>query len=229
MAQRRMFSKSITRTDKFLDMPQSAQNLYFHLGIEADDDGFVSPKMIMRTLGSMDDDLSVLILKGFVIPFESGVLVITHWKENNYIQSDRYKPTIYQKELEELGWIGNVYKLDTQVRLGKVRLGKESSQERVFENKNLLKERKPTPEDFRDFEKFWSVYPRQERKPRALEEWCKISPSPELINKIVEAVSAQKNTEQWQEERYIPHPHTWLAEKRWEEEIKTQLADVKKY
>ena len=126
MANRRMFSRTIIRTDAFLDMPQTAQLLYFHLGIEADDDGFVSPKMIMRTLGSGDDDLKVLIAKEYVIPFENGVIVIRHWKENNYIQSDRYKPTIYQNEYK-LACEDSVYKLDTQVRLGKYSIVKSNT------------------------------------------------------------------------------------------------------
>ena len=121
-----MFSKSIIRTDNFLDMPLTAQCLYFHLGIEADDDGFVTPKMVMRTLGSNEDDLKVLIAKQFVIPFESGVIVIRHWKENNYIQSDRYKATIFQNEYK-LACEDNVYALDTQVRLGKVSIEKKST------------------------------------------------------------------------------------------------------
>ena len=99
MANRRMFAKSIIRTDQFLDMPQSAQNLYFHLGVEADDDGFVTPKVVMRMLGSTDDDLRLLVGKKFVIPFEGGVLVITHWRIHNEIRQDRYKPTIYQEEI----------------------------------------------------------------------------------------------------------------------------------
>jgi len=78
-----MFSRSIVRTDAFLEMPLPAQSLYFHLGMEADDDGFVNPKMIMRTLGSSEDDLKVLLGKRFLIPFEIGVIVIRHWKENN--------------------------------------------------------------------------------------------------------------------------------------------------
>jgi len=94
MAQRRMFSKNVARTDQFLDMPPSTQNLYFHLGLEADDDGFVSPKMIMRMLGSTQDDYSVLVAKGFIIPFQSGVIVIRHWRVNNELKSDRYKPSI---------------------------------------------------------------------------------------------------------------------------------------
>lgn len=129
MANRRMFSQRITGDEKFLEMPTSAQNLYFHLGIYADDDGFVNPQKIVRMIGANPDDLKVLLAKGFVIPFETGVIVITHWKENNYIQADRYTPTIYQDEYKKLECIQNVYSLDTQVRLGKskVRLGKDIS------------------------------------------------------------------------------------------------------
>ena len=120
-----MFSKTIVKTDAFLDMSQTAQNLYFHLGMEADDDGFVSPKMVMRLLGSTEDDFKVLIIKKFLIPFESGVIVIRHWKQNNYIQSDRYQPTIYQDEFK-IACEDNVYNLDTQYSIDKNRLEKKS-------------------------------------------------------------------------------------------------------
>jgi len=99
MAERRMFTKTIIESDLFLDMPISARLLYYDMGMRGDDDGFVnSPKRVMRVTGVHDDDLKVLIAKGFVIPFESGVLVIRHWKTHNYIRSDRYKPTQYKYE-----------------------------------------------------------------------------------------------------------------------------------
>ena len=99
MARRRMFSMDVVDTDLFLEMPTSAQALYFHLGMRADDDGFVSsPKRIMRSVGCAEDDLRLLIAKNFVIPFDSGVCVITDWKLNNYLRSDRYTPTIYISE-----------------------------------------------------------------------------------------------------------------------------------
>jgi len=119
-----MFSQRIVGDERFLEMPLSTQTLYFHLGVYADDDGFVNPKKIIRMIGANPDDLKLLITKQFVIPFETGVVVITNWKENNYIQGDRYHPTIYQDEIKQLECIQDVYKLDTQVRLGKVRLGK---------------------------------------------------------------------------------------------------------
>lgn len=103
MAERRMFAKTIIDSDAFLDMPLSAQALYFHLSMRADDDGFVNnPKKISRMIGASDDDCKLLIMKRFIITFESGVIVIKHWKIHNYIQKDRYKPTVYQEEMAML-------------------------------------------------------------------------------------------------------------------------------
>ena len=139
MAERRMFAKTIVDSDMFIDMPMSARLLYYDLAMRADDDGFVnSPKKIMRFVGASMDDMNVLIAKQFIIPFESGVVAIKHWKIHNYIQKDRYKATSYQAEKESLtlkngtyytddlpdvsnldtGCIQDVYSLDTQVRLG---------------------------------------------------------------------------------------------------------------
>ena len=99
MAERRMFAKTIIDSDAFLDMPLSAQALYFHLSMRADDDGFINnPKKIQRMIGASDDDCKLLLMKRFIIAFESGVVVIKHWKIHNYIQKDRYKPTVYQEE-----------------------------------------------------------------------------------------------------------------------------------
>ena len=146
MAERRMFAKTIIDSDMFIDMPMSARLLYYDLAMRADDDGFVnSPKKIMKFVGASVDDMNVLIAKQFIIPFESGVVVIKHWKIHNYIQKDRYKATSYQAEKESLTLkngtyytddlpdvsnldtecIQDVYSLDTQVRLGKDRLGKD--------------------------------------------------------------------------------------------------------
>ena len=133
-----MFSLEVIDTDLFLSMPNSAQSLYFHFGMRADDDGFVSsPKKILKFVEAKEDDLKILIAKQFIIPFESGVVVITHWKLNNQIQKDRYKNTIYREEMALLSQnkngvynldaecIQSVSKMETQVRLGKGSLGKE--------------------------------------------------------------------------------------------------------
>lgn len=98
-----MFSKTIVDSDAFLDMPMSTQCLYFHLNMRADDDGFVNnPKRIQRMVGAADDDLKLLIAKSFILSFESGVIVIKHWRMNNYLRNDRYKPTAYQDEKNKL-------------------------------------------------------------------------------------------------------------------------------
>lgn len=98
MANRRMFSLDIVASDAFLEMPTSTRELYFHLGMYADDEGFVNPKKIMRMIGASEDDLKVLLGKRFLLAFESGVVVVKHWKMNNYLQNDRIKPTVYLEE-----------------------------------------------------------------------------------------------------------------------------------
>ena len=96
MAQRRMFSLQVVDTDAFMDMPLSAQALYFHLSMRADDDGFIdNARRIQKLLGAADDDLRILIAKGFILAFDSGVIVVKNWKISNYIQKDLYKPTQY--------------------------------------------------------------------------------------------------------------------------------------
>lgn len=113
MAERRMFARSVVNSDSFLDMPASTRALYFHLGMEADDDGFLNnPKGLVRYFGSAQDDLKLLISKGFLIPFDSGVVVIRHWKQSNYIQKDRYRHTKCKTEFEMLSLSDGVYSLD---------------------------------------------------------------------------------------------------------------------
>ena len=139
MAERRMFAKTIIDSDAFLDMPTSAQALYFHLAMRADDEGFVnSPRKIMRMVGASEDDARLLLMKKFIIAFDSGVIVIKHWRIHNYIQSDRFKPTSYREEREKLtikdngaytldtGCIQDVSTSETQVRLGKDSIDKDS-------------------------------------------------------------------------------------------------------
>ena len=130
-----MFSKKITDTDLFLEMPLSTQALYFHLNMHADDDGFIAnTKTIRRMVGASEDDLKLLFTKQFIFAFESGVVVIKDWKIHNYIRKDTYNPTIYGKEKAQLGEDNNhsytfrrrdVDDSSPQVRLGKDRLGKD--------------------------------------------------------------------------------------------------------
>lgn len=130
MARRRMFSLDVVDTDRFLDMPSSTQALYFHLGMRADDDGFVaSPKRTAAMCGCSADDLNLLAAKGFVRPFESGVLVIVDWRKNNQIRPDRYTPTQFLDEKAQLGIPAvnqSTYRRVPQVSIDKDRTDKVS-------------------------------------------------------------------------------------------------------
>ena len=165
MAERRMFAKRIIDSDAFLDMPLSTQSLYFHLSMRADDEGFINnPKRIQRMIGASDDDCKLLIAKGFILVFETGVIVIKHWKIHNYIQKDRFKPTICSEEKKEIvteedgtytQCTRNGYALDTQVSIGKVSIGKVNNIEppkgvekippdiEIEKEKDIEKESKP--------------------------------------------------------------------------------------
>jgi len=110
-----MFDRAIIETDNFLDLPTSCKALYFLLGMEADDEGFVSPKRVTRLYGGSDDDIKILSAKNFVIPFESGVVVITDWNENNYLDSNRIKPTRYKEEKNKILTQGKRYVLNNSL------------------------------------------------------------------------------------------------------------------
>ena len=150
MSSKRMFNTQIVDSDAFLSMPLSSQALYFHLGMSADDDGFLNnPVQIARAINASQDDMNLLLLKKFILRFDTGVMVIKHWKINNYIRSDRYKPTLYQDELRQLEvkqdggyrFIGAIEnektpinqevlpvrsQKDTEIRLDKIKLDKIS-------------------------------------------------------------------------------------------------------
>ena len=103
MAERRMLSRTILDSDKFLDMPLTTQALYIHLIMNADDDGFLNnSQKITRMIGAGKKDFELLISAEFIIDFNNGICAVKHWKLHNYIRSDRYKPTVYQDELSRL-------------------------------------------------------------------------------------------------------------------------------
>jgi hypothetical protein len=155
MAERRMFAKSIVLSDAFLDMPLSARCLYFTLGMMADDDGFVSgPKSIMRQCGASEDDMKMLLAKRYILSFESGVIVIKHWRINNYLRSDRYQQTTYIEEkdtltLDQKGAYTEINKVGIPSMgipsIGKDRLGKDSKE------KNIKKFVPPTFEEVKAY------------------------------------------------------------------------------
>ena len=157
MAERRMFAKTIIDSDAFLDMPLSTQALYFHLSMRADDEGFINnPKKIQRMVGASEDDLKLLMAKNFIIPFDSGIVVIKHWKIHNYIRGDRIKKTVYTEEaallhekesgaytLEPASVLplsgecqSSGSQMSAQVRLGKDRLGKVRGEDKAPRHKH---------------------------------------------------------------------------------------------
>lgn len=231
MAQRRMFSRKITESDQFLDMPMSSQVLYFHVNMQADDDGFVgNVKMIKRMIGASDDDLKILIAKEYLIPFESGVVVIKDWKIHNYIRSDRYNETFYkyEKSLLELDSnnsylvgipdvIPEVDQRLPQVRLGKDRLGKGSKD--IGEPSNKL----PESELKSDFETLWAIYPNKKGKAKALTSYRKAMKDGVAnsdIEKGIKAYSREIEHKRTSPE-YIAHGSTWFSNKRWEDDYET--------
>lgn len=182
-----MFSLDVVDTDAFLDLPISSQALYFHLGMRADDDGFVSsPKRVTAMIGANQDDLKLLIAKGFAIALNNGIVVIRHWRQNNYIQKDRYKETIYQEELSLLSVENGVYKegmykMDTSciqdVSTGKYSIDNNilcspgGERERTEEKKQTQEPDKKTAlqQEAEDFEKIYAIYPKKRGKAKAFE------------------------------------------------------------
>lgn len=175
MANRRMFSLDVVDTDKFLEMPVTTQALYFHLGMRADDDGFVSsPKRITKSIGCDDDDFKLLIAKGYLIPFESGVVVISDWNINNWIRPDRKHNTRFEQEKAFLEVKNDVYtlpdklqpidnqlttKCHTEVSLGKDSISKDNKQ---CASDNALRASKSAINEF--FESIWKLYPSKKGK-----------------------------------------------------------------
>lgn len=173
MADKRMFAKSIVDSDIFLEMPISARLLYYDLGMRADDDGFVdSPKKIMRIIGASTDDMNILIARKFIIPFDSGIVVIRHWRINNYLRSDRYTESIHTDEKSTLAMDDNKAYLTHNeaisrgIPLGIPMVGTEKKriEEKSKDNNssNLKKQHQIDVENF--FESVWAIYIRKEGK-----------------------------------------------------------------
>jgi len=224
MAEKRMFAKTIIDSDAFLDMPMSTQALYFHLSMRADDDGFINnPKKIQRMIGSSEDDMRVLCAKSFVIPFESGVVVIKHWRINNYLRADRYKPTIYQDEMNSLeikengsytkkdDGIPAVYQVvderETQISIDKDRLDKDS----IGEDRKEGAPDKPAKPQKHKYGEYKHVLLTSDEYLRLCEEWGE----PELLRMI-------KILDEGIEIKGYKYKNHNLALRKWKSNEKTQ-------
>jgi len=244
MATKRMFSEKIVCSDAFMEMPISTQALYFHLGMKVDDDGFVNPKMVMRMIGSGDDELKVLIGKRFVIPFENGVIVLKHHRINNNMDTHNHTPTVYTEQLKSLYLKDNkAYTLDPaqsktsqsvasltadcpqsldKIRIDEKRLDKINNIK--IEKKESKKERLNGGYGFK-FESFWTAYPNKVAKGKAYEVFQLLTE--ELQTECVNAINKQvENNHFWKDwlndgigGDNPPHPTTWLNQKRWEDNV----------
>ena len=223
MGQRRMFSPDIVESEEFLTMPISSQALYFHLAMAADDDGFVQPKIIIRAIGVNEDDIKVLLSKRFLLPFDTGVVVIKHWLIHNMIRADRYKPTRFQAEKSllrikenkgytELG-CQNDNQPAPQVRLGKVRLGQDRLEREA--------EKSATPSQIA--KKFFNEEKEQLRVKNILEE--------RGLNKQIVDREINKFISYWTEPTKSGKKQRWQTEKTFEvgRRLSTWFGRVKEF
>jgi hypothetical protein len=217
MANKRMFSKQIIDSDAFLDMSPTAQLLYFHLVMRADDEGFVgNPKKIMREVGIQGDDFKVLAAKRFLLVFESGVVVIKHWLIHNTIRMDRFNETSYQDEKNlldvkqnkaytELATNGlpDGNHLEPQVKLSKVKLSKD--------NKDIS----AVPADA--FNQFWNAYPKKELKKKTQEIWQRNKLDLHL-EEILRFIEVAKNSDRWKK-GFVKQPPVFLNGECWNDDL----------
>ena len=183
MARKRMFDLDLINQDSFYDLPMEAKALYFLLGMEADDEGFISPKKVLRLYGGNDDSIKILIAKNYLIPFESGVVVITDWNYNNYLQNSRVKPTIYQDEKRLLGYDTDTkkYVINSMFNncLTNVEPEEKRREENSIEENSILLDVKPKKEPKKKYGEYKNVlltdkeYEKLKLDFKNIEDWIK--------------------------------------------------------
>ena len=199
MGDRRMMTKKVTDDDNFMALSSSAQALYLHLSMASDDDGFCNQIAVsMFKAHASVQDLQALLEKRYIYQFENGVIVIKHWRMANALRKDRYTPTIFQSELEQLRlkedgtyeWLPDGCQVvarrlpDGCPNISKDKLIKDNK-------KNIVSD---------GFDRFWKAYPRHTSKEEALKSWNKLNPDEELIQSMLSAIESWKKTEQWSSE-----------------------------
>ena len=232
MAQKRMFDKTITNSDTFLELPDSSQVLYFHLSMNADDDGFINNwKSILRMTGTKEDDLKILISKQFVIPFESGVIVIKHWRINNYLRNDRHKETTFREEFAQLSINDNEeYVVNTDSGIQTVYLDKNSIDKNSIEKSNNIicsqppKIGKTLSVYEQEFEEAWKLFPKKTGKKDALKHYINARKKETTFEQVIEGIKKYNvyidvNKIPYQ---YIKGGSSWFCEEKWNDEIKIE-------
>ena len=246
MAERRMFTKKITDDDHFLNLSSSAQALYLHLSMNADDDGFCNQiTASMFKAHASVTDLEALLKNRYIYQFDSGVIVIKHWRMANALRKDRYTPTAFKNEMAMLKVGENgAYKLPDnndmvaerlpngcqlvaerlpQVSIGKVSIDK-NNKNNISCNKNSEIEVLDQKEMW--FESFWEIYPKHQDKKKAKQKFLKACTNEKEYKAIMDGlrnvlpVWAKKDT------KYIPMPTTWLNGERWNDEVDMSLYEL---
>ncbi len=211
-----MFDKAIIDTDRFMDLSMAAKALYFLLGMEADDEGFVSYKKVMRIHGGNEDDIKILVVKKFALMFDSGVVVITDWNKNNYLDKNRIRNTEYQREKAMLLLTkdGN-YEFNTGLTSIEEYRGVERSTEQAG-GKATPVASKSQKDYTNEFEKFWLEYPKKVGKPKTFMLWKKLAI--EDKEKIMLDLPLRKADKKWIG-GYIKDPERYIKNQQWLDEI----------
>jgi len=235
MANRRMIARDVICNNSFITLPYSAQALFFQFTIDADDGGFVgSTERVLRTIGCTQNDMSALIEKGFVIHFDSDVIVMRHWKVANTVKNDR-QVTNFQSELAQLridankiyNLIPNNSNMETlgnevipKRTEGSLTESKQKEDKRTQLNRRKESAREGEHDGSESFARFWAAYPRKQKRSDAEKAFFNINPSNDLLQIMLDALMVQKKSKQWINDngKYIPYPTTWLNGKRWEDE-----------
>lgn len=220
MAQKRMFDKSIIETDSFLNISLSAKALYFLLGMECDDEGFVSPNRVLRLYGGEMGDIKNLVDVGLVIRFKSGVLVITDWNQNNYLDKNRIKPTQHQKEKQMLLLtIQGKYELNNGSTL--VQPEESSIEESRGEQNTSM------------FEEWWKEYPSERRNLKKDDARKKFERNThEEQKQYLKHLKEQKAKDRKWLEGFVPNMSTYINQERWNmaiEETRGEKLEITHY
>ncbi|RKI44217.1 hypothetical protein D7V86_03840 [bacterium D16-51] len=189
-----MFSREIVESDKFLDLPLSAQGLYLHICMEADDDGFVNnANRIRRLVDASEQDYLVLFSSGYLLQMENSLVVVAHWRICNTIRKDRYRPTVYQSEYKKLKICDNLYTLDSKG---------DKLPEPIISA--------PAENGVQKFDEFWEAYPRKEHRALAEQEYAMLIMQGISEDMLISSAKAYARDKQDTELKYINCPDTWL-------------------
>lgn len=218
MAQKRMFDKRITDSDRFADLPNSSKALYFMAGMSADDRGFFQPRRLQKMCGFTDDDFKVLIAKRYFITFESGVMVITDWNKNNYLDKNRITETEYIDELNLLTLINEKYEVNTQCLTPVKPMFNQYSIEENSIEENSIDNNVQKSED--DFERLWKLYPNKKGKINAYKSYLKALKDKVTNEQIEDGINRYISYIKFEDvqPKYVKNGSTWFNQRCWDDD-----------